>query len=180
MSIARQLAALGASPAMIAGALCNGKPIAECEPNQMRTVVLSGRFDEPGRIQLVIPGPAPGKPRMTNRDRWAKRPAVVRYRDWCDLVRSIAGDVPAAEKVTCVDITAHFEPPKSWSKRKRCAHIGAMHRTKPDCDNITKAVLDCLWQDDSRIAWTITRKRWDWNARLEIEIVTNSRAAAGD
>ena len=102
---------------------------------------------------------------------WKKRPAVMRYRDWCDLVRSIAGVVPAAESVQRVVVEAFYEPPHSWSKRKRCAAIGELHRQRVDADNVAKGCLDCLWPDgDQAIADVSIRKRWDWNARLEIEI----------
>lgn len=36
------------------------------------------------------------KPRMTQRDRWAKRPAVLRYRAFCDEVRLRAWRCPSA------------------------------------------------------------------------------------
>jgi len=96
-----------------------------------------------GQIRIVIPGPPPGKPRMTQRDKWAKRPEVVRYRDWCDLVRATAGkDVPDASLVRELNWTAYFEPPQSWSMKTRAAVIGTCHRQKPDRDNIDKAILD--------------------------------------
>lgn len=171
MNIATQLKRLGATPEMIARALCNGKPIVDM---LVSSGVASARIERDGVLRIVVPGPAPGKPRMTRRDVWKKRPAVVRYRDWCDLVRSIAGDVPPAEKVAELRIVAYYEPPKSWGKRKRALDIGTQHHSKPDADNVAKAVLDCLWPDnDSAIADFWVRKRWDWNARLEIEIVLN-------
>jgi len=113
---------------------------------------------------------------MTQRDKWAKRPEVVRYRDWCDLVRATAGkDVPDASLVRELNWTAYFEPPQSWSMKTRAAVIGTCHRQKPDRDNIDKAILDCLWPEgDSAIAAGTIRKVWDWNARLEIEIIVDT------
>jgi len=126
---------------------------------------------KPGQIRITIPGPPPGKPRMTRRDKWAKRPAVARYRAWCDRVRSGAGTIPAASSVTSVDWCAYFEPPRSWPKKKRVAAIMELHRDKPDRDNIDKAVLDCLWpRGDSAIAQGLIVKRWAWVARMEINI----------
>ena len=171
MNISTQLKRLGATDAMIAGALVDGKPIADFARTTSNTAT-AGRFDEPGRIRLVVPGPAPGKPRQTRRDKWAKRPCVVRYREWCDLVRSIAGVVPAAERVAELRIAAFFEPPKSWPKSKRARWVGTRHENTPDADNLCKAAMDTLWPDnDSAISDVSIRKRWDWHARLEIEIV---------
>jgi Holliday junction resolvase RusA-like endonuclease len=56
-----------------------------------------------------------------------------------------------------VTITACFSIPKSWPKwRQQAAAEGLIpHTSKPDGDNITKAVCDALngvvWTDDSRV-----------------------------
>lgn len=56
-----------------------------------------------------------------------------------------------------VTITACFSIPKSWTKwRQQAAAEGLIpHTSKPDGDNITKAVCDALsgvvWTDDSRV-----------------------------
>jgi len=122
-------------------------------------------------LTIVMPGAPIGKPRMTQRDKWAQRPAVLRYREWADRLREIAGAVPDAEKVVSLSWTAYFEPPRSWSKSRRVAAIGKTHRAKPDRDNVDKAVLDVLYPDgDQGIADGVLRKRWDWEPRLEIRI----------
>lgn len=153
--------------AQIAATTCNGKPLAEVE---LGDAVLVDRHVN--HLLIVVPGPTPGKPRMTQRDKWKKRPCVVRYREWCDRVRAAVGDaVPAAEDVACLSCTAYFEPPKSWPKRRRVAAMGTPHQSKPDIDNLCKTVLDCLWpQGDAAIASIVARKRWDWKARLEVGI----------
>lgn len=81
--------------------------------------------------------------------------------------------MPAADTVSSLSWVAYFEPPKSWSKKKRIDAIEKLHRAKPDRDNIDKAVLDCLYpHGDSGIARGTIEKRWDWHARIEIEIRT--------
>lgn len=55
------------------------------QPRQNRT---------PTGLLFIVPGPTPGKPRMTKRDTWKKRPPVLRYRMWADLARLIAGPMP--------------------------------------------------------------------------------------
>jgi Holliday junction resolvase RusA-like endonuclease len=165
---AAQLRAIGIDPARIPpGSTIGGKGI-----DSLGTPTVEVERCPNGTVRLVVPGPAPGKPRMTQRDKWKQRPEVVRYRAWCDMVRAAVGDcLPIASRVAEVNWTAYFEPPQSWSKKSRVAAIGRRHRSKPDRDNIDKAVLDCLFSRDEAIADGTLRKRWDWKARLEIEII---------
>ena len=125
-----------------------------------------------GLMEVVAYGPPPGKPRMTRRDKWAKRPAVMRYRDWSDRLRAAAGNLlPRADKVTSITWSAYFAPPKSWKIVNRVDAIGELHRAKPDLDNIAKAVLDSLWpDDDSAIAVMQCDKAWSARPRIEIII----------
>lgn len=125
-----------------------------------------------GHIVLIsVLGSPVGKPRMTQRDKWKKRPCVVRYREWCDRVRDVAGMVPDPSEIAAVSLTAHFEPPKSWSKKRRMAAIGTGHCTRPDLDNICKGLFDCLWKEDCAIHTVTMRKVWGWTPKTEIEIV---------
>ena len=52
-------------------------------------------------------------------------------------------------------INAGFRIPKSWSKKRRAAAVGMPHTSKPDADNVAKAVLDALngtaYDDDSHV-----------------------------
>jgi Holliday junction resolvase RusA-like endonuclease len=122
------------------------------------------------RLTITIPGPAMGAVRQTQADRWKQRPAVLAYRAWCDLARACAGVVPPAECVEEIRITAYYVPPESWSKRQRAAAIGGKMRTKPDWDNIGKAVCDALWKQDEALGDAVVKRRWDWTARLVLEI----------
>lgn len=123
-----------------------------------------------GVIEIVIPGTPIGKPRMTQRDKWATRDCVMRYRSWADKVRAMAGVLPATELIDRLDWVAYFEPPKSWSAKKQAAALGSLHRSKPDRDNIDKAVLDALFKSDSSIARGTIEKLWGEPSRLEIRI----------
>ena len=112
-----------------------------------------------------------GAVRQTQADRWKQRPAVLAYRAWCDLARKCAGGkVPPAECVEELRITAYYVPPGSWSKPQRAAAIGGKMRTKPDWDNIGKAVCDALWKQDEALGDASVKRRWDWTARLVLEI----------
>lgn len=107
------------------------------------------------RIEIV---PIP-KPRMTQRDRWQKRPCVLTYRDFCDELRvktRIARYVPNGQ------ITVDFVMPMplSWTKKKRQQTNLEPHRQTPDLDNLVKAFLDALMADDSSIFRINAKKIW--------------------
>lgn len=73
-----------------------------------------------------------------------------------------------------VTIRAIFEPPKSWSKKKREAHLYGPHTQRPDLDNIEKAILDGLnriaFADDGQVYETNTRKTWGEQAKTIVTI----------
>lgn len=99
------------------------------------------------------------KPRMTQRDKWMRRPAVIRYRAFCDAVRACwPAGVPYPE--AGAHVTFHLPMPRSWSKAKREAMKGTPHRQKPDRDNLEKALLDALHSDDCAVWDGRTTKRW--------------------
>ena len=119
--------------------------------------------------EATLPVIPMGKPRMTRRDKWAKRPCVLRYRAFCDEVRSHAKDFP--EDCYRVDWVAYLPIPKSWSKAKKEEMQGEFHQAKPDRDNIDKAILDALLKEDCMVASGTLEKRWDDGngPRLEIK-----------
>lgn len=108
------------------------------------------------------------KPRMTQRDKWKQRPCVMRYRRYCDELRSLvsADEVPIPYRVV------FFLPiPKSWSKKRKAAAEGEPHMQKPDKDNLEKAWLDALFPDDSHVWSGWAEKRWSSVPRIEIQPV---------
>ncbi len=122
------------------------------------------------RMHFTIPGEPVGAPRMTQRDKWQQRPCVMRYRAWKDAARKAAGWIPCADLILSVSWVAYFSTPVSWSKKKRVAAIGTLHRSKPDRDNVDKSLLDALFVDDSKIAAGSIEKRWDIVERMEVTI----------
>ena len=87
------------------------------------------------------------KPRMTQRDKWKKRPIVLRYQAFCDEVR--LRKVPFPESGAA--ITFFLPMPKSWSEKKKEAMAHKPHLQRPDLDNLIKALADAVHKDDSRI-----------------------------
>lgn len=104
-------------------------------------------------IYDILPVP---KPRMTQRDKWAKRPAVLRYRAFCDEVRARKIQVPESG----AHITFVMPMPKSWSKKKKAELLGQAHQQKPDVDNLCKALLDAVYADDSGVHDIRISKIW--------------------
>lgn len=106
------------------------------------------------------------KPRMTQRDKWAKRPEVLRYRAFCDRARLMRIEVPPACRVVF-----HLPMPASWNATKRKECMGQPHLQKPDLDNLCKALLDALYDDDSCV-WRIdATKRWASQGAIEVEAI---------
>jgi hypothetical protein len=83
-----------------------------------------------------------GKPRMTQRDKWMKRPPVVRYHLFSHAIKYCAEEVEYVITDT-LSLTFIISMPKSWSNKKK------------------KAFKDCLCEDDSFIhTYQNVRKIW--------------------
>lgn len=110
------------------------------------------------RTCFTVPGDPMGKPRMTQQDRWKKRPVVLRYRQYCDLIRACAGKIP--DDPFAIVVYAHIAMADSWSRRKKDAERGKLCRLRPDYDNIAKAVGDALFDEDSLLGGGTCWKFW--------------------
>lgn len=59
-------------------------------------------------------------------------------------------------------VEARFPIPASASKKRRAELLGAPHVSRPDSDNVVKAVCDALnglaWEDDSQVCCLSVRK----------------------
>lgn len=97
-----------------------------------------------------------GKPRMTQRDRWKGRPVVKRYHAFCDQVRAMGVSVPEAHG----HITFVLPMPKSWPARKRQAMAWQPHQQRPDSDNLVKALLDAVFDEDAHVWDFRVTKLW--------------------
>jgi Holliday junction resolvase RusA-like endonuclease len=124
-------------------------------------------------LKIDLPMAAIGAPRMTRRDVWQQRPCVVAYRAWKDQVRLRAPKtLPEAATVVRLDWVAEYRPPESWSRKRQMEAIGKPKRTKPDRDNIDKAILDVLFPGcDEKIPAGEISKCYAAEDRLTITIV---------
>jgi len=96
------------------------------------------------------------KPRMTQRDKWAKRPVVVRYFAFKDQVRALKVELPKRKS----HVVFIIEMPRTWTKRKKLKMVGSPHEQKPDLDNMIKALGDAVYDDDSAISDIRASKFW--------------------
>lgn len=108
----------------------------------------------------IVPCPAP---RMTRRDAWAGRPCVQRYFAFRDEVRLHGVTIPDR-----VRIIFHMPMPASWSAKKRAEMDGQPHTVRADIDNICKALLDSVFENDAHIHEIHASKVWAVDGAIEI------------
>jgi Holliday junction resolvase RusA-like endonuclease len=115
-------------------------------------------------IKLDIAGVP--KPRMTRSDAWKKRDCVMRYWEFKDRLSELYGDrqLPASIKLIFV-----MPMPGGWSEKKKALHDGTPHQAKPDIDNLTKSVFDCLAASDSYIWRVDASKYWGREGSINID-----------
>ena len=112
------------------------------------------------------------KPRQTRSDRWKQRPAVMRYRAFADECRALRMDLPDHG----AHIIFHIPMPTSWSRKKRAEMNGQPHRSRPDADNMVKALFDATRGEDSGIWDFRATKRWAEHGAIEITTDTYQQA----
>jgi Holliday junction resolvase RusA-like endonuclease len=120
-------------------------------------------------MKIIIPIKPIGKPRMTQRDVWAKRTCVVKYRQFCDDLRRHTDGIEKS-CTGSLSFVAYMPIPQSWSKKKKKIHPGAPHQSTPDADNILKAICDALFKEDSHIYKGSFAKYWDDGGGPRIEL----------
>lgn len=134
-------------------------------------------------IKITVPGPPIGKGRHRsaysrdgsgNLKFHAYTPSKTRVYD--RLVRDEAALAMNGRKpfdcAVMLSLLAYFPIPKSWPKAKREAALH--HTSKPDADNVLKAIADALngivYRDDALAVETYVRKLYDANPRVEITV----------
>lgn len=121
-----------------------------------------------GRPRVTIRG---GRPRAYTPEKTEKYENLVRLA----FIEKYGEAVPASGPIT-IEIDAFFPIPKSFSKNKRQrALLGLVQKTtKPDLDNVQKAILDGLngvaFADDSQIYEIHARKAFSTTPRADIVI----------
>lgn len=119
-----------------------------------------------------------GAVRMTQSDKWKTNPnhpdprkrqrkAVMSY--WAfktaltlqaNLLKFVLSDY--------LDAVYFIPMPDSWSEKKKKSLLSKPCLSKPDTDNITKAVKDTLLKEDSGVWWEKAEKRWAYKGSIVI------------
>ena len=105
------------------------------------------------------------KPRMTQKDKWSRRPATETYWVFKDEVKRLKLDLPESG----ANIIFMIPMPQSWSKKKKLKMVGTPHKQKPDLDNLIKGLGDAVYQDDSCISDICANKIWAVRGAIIIE-----------
>ena len=90
------------------------------------------------------------KPRMTQSDKWKKRPATDKYWKFKDDLKMLCFLCRWKPKDD-LDVKFVIPMPISWSKKKRLKMNGQPHKQRPDLDNLIKAFKDALLIEDSHV-----------------------------
>ncbi len=114
-----------------------------------------------------------GKPRMTQSDKWKKREVTDRYWQLKDNMKKIAEGYNFIMPESDYHMIFNIPMPKSWSKKKKSAMNGKPHKQKPDKDNLEKAVLDALCEEDSYVWDGRVSKLWSYKGSIIIKNLTN-------
>ncbi len=135
-----------------------------------------------GVVRFVVPGAPVGKGRarigkVGNHARMFTPPKTASYEGLIAHAghAAMAGR-PLIEGAVLVVLDICIGVPASWSKRKQAAALAGQvyPTTKPDKDNIIKAIYDGLngvvWKDDVQVVEGIQRKRYGAVPGVTVEI----------
>jgi len=132
--------------------------------------------------QFYIKGEPVRAPRMTRRDRWAKRPAVVKYYEWSNSARQQCFGATHRKidgaKIDDLEVVFYLPIAASMSAPKRAILEGQRHAGYPDIDNLLKALLDALVSQDKHVWRVRAEKRYQRpgeDAHVEVIITLKER-----
>lgn len=128
-----------------------------------------------GRVNFTIKVCPMGAVRMNKSDAWKKRPAVLRYFAFKNVLKREVGELKLIPDGA--EMVFHFPVMPSWSKKKQAAMIGQPHRSKPDKDNCEKAVLDSILSEDSGVWYGTQKKLWckAGDERIELTLIYDNK-----
>lgn len=133
-------------------------------------------------IRIVIPGKpvAKGRPRMTAINGHARSftpPKTVAYEGLVAFAGQCAMEgTSLLEGPVSVTLWAYFPLPKAANKARRANAVAGLewHVSKPDGDNILKAICDGLngvvWHDDAQVAQATVIKLYSETPRAVVEV----------
>jgi Holliday junction resolvase RusA-like endonuclease len=133
-------------------------------------------------ITFTIPGAPVGKgrPRIARRGRFTSMYTPEKTASYESLVKLAGFEAMAGRELftdaLSVTLDVWVQIPASWSQRKREQAVSGAVRptTKPDLDNVAKAIFDGLngiaWKDDVQVVRAVVTKRYSTTPRVEVSI----------
>ena len=133
-------------------------------------------------IEFQIPGAPVGKgrPRFTRRGAFVATYTDEKTASYESLVRMAAGQVMAGgspvDYPCACEIEILITPPESWSQKKKSSALEGRvwPTTKPDLDNVAKAILDAcnsiVWVDDKQVVTLAVSKRYSLKNCVNVRI----------
>jgi len=123
-------------------------------------------------MEIRIDVPPMGAVRMTKSDTWKTDPnhpnPLKRQRDcvrrYFEFKRRIleASNNSGFILDNSIYVIFYLPMPKSWSEKKKKQYLGKPHKSRPDLDNLIKAVMDSLRKEDGDIYRICAEKRYDY------------------
>ena len=105
------------------------------------------------------------KPRMTQRDKWLKRPCAMEYWNFRDQCRLKRVKFPCEE----AHVTFVLPMPDSWSPKEKIKMEGKKHQSAPDVDNLLKGLADAVYKNDSCVWDVRITKIWGYEGKIVIK-----------
>ena len=131
-------------------------------------------------MSLILRIPPMAKPRMTQRD---KIPALQskqaqKYFTWkrelqWKLKQFGIKRIDNDGEVNCV---FYIAMPQSWNSQKRKKMYATPHTQRPDIDNLIKALLDAVYQEDCKIYSIKALKKWAINSYIYVGGINDSHS----
>jgi Holliday junction resolvase RusA-like endonuclease len=124
-----------------------------------------------------------GAVRMTKSDTWKtdpnhpnpmkrQRDAVRRYFAFKNAILDSCNKANFTLD-NCIHLTFCLSMPKSWSEKKKKAYCGQPHKSRPDLDNLIKAVMDSLRKEDGDIYRIYAEKRYSYEGFILIKSISD-------
>lgn len=99
------------------------------------------------------------------------RPAIARYYVFREQLNILALQQNFVMPEFGYRLVFHLPMPASWSAKKRREMCGQPHQQRPDKDNLEKAFLDALLEEDSHIWDGRVTKLWAETGHIILETV---------
>lgn len=141
-----------------------------------------GKSEAPASVQFTIPGQPQGKGRprvgsVAGRARMYTPAKTVAYEGLVAHAAQVAmaGRELMAGPVALV-LELNCQVPASWAKKKQAQALAGEIRptTKPDADNVLKAICDggngVLWRDDVQVVEVVLRKRYAQVPNVTVQV----------